>query len=101
MHMKVKVVLVTGGTSGIGRATAVEFAKHGAKVVLTGRREKEGEETVSLVEKAGSQGIFVQADVSREEDCKRMVEAALKKFDRLNYAFNNAGTEGTIAPVVE
>src|SRR5258706_10950531 len=101
MHMKDKVVLITGGTSGIGRATAVEFAKHGAKVVVTGRREKEGSETVSLVEKAGGQGFFVQADVSKEGDCKKMVEAALQKFDRLNYAFNNAGTEGNLGPIVE
>ncbi len=101
MHMKDKVVLVTGGTSGIGRATAVEFAKHGAKVVITGRREKEGKETVSFIQKAGSEGLFVQADVSKEEDCKRMVQATVQKFDRLHYAFNNAGIEGALGPIVE
>ncbi len=101
MYMKDKVVLITGGTSGIGRATAVEFAKHGARVVVTGRREKEGQETVALVQKAGSEAFFVQADVSKESDCKKMVDVALEKFDRLHYAFNNAGIEGTLGPIVE
>lgn len=101
MSMKGKVILITGGTGGIGRATAVEFAKRGASVVVAGRREKEGQETVSLVEKAGTKSFFVRCDVSKEEDCKRMVNETLKKFDRLDYAFNNAGIEGTMAPLAE
>ena len=88
-----KVVLVTGGTSGIGRATVVAFAKEGAKVVVSGRRKAEGAETVTLVEKAGGQGLFVQADVSDEEQVKRLVQTTVDHFGRLDIAFNNAGVE--------
>jgi NAD(P)-dependent dehydrogenase (short-subunit alcohol dehydrogenase family) len=95
-----KVVLVTGGTSGIGRATAVAFAREGAKVVVSGRRKAEGAETVTLVEKAGGQGLFVQADVSDEEQVKKLVQATVDHFGRLDIAFNNAGIEG-IAPLTE
>ena len=61
-----KVVLITGATTGIGRATAVAFAREGAKVIISGRRKPEGEETVALIKKADSEGIFVQSDVSDE-----------------------------------
>jgi len=96
-----KVVLVTGGTSGIGRATAVAFAKEGAKVVVSGRRKAEGAETVTLVEKAGGRGLFVQADVSDEAQVKSLVDTVVKEFGRLDIAFNNAGIEGTLAPLTE
>lgn len=86
-----KVVLVTGGTSGIGRATAIAFGKEGAKVVVTGRRETEGAESVKLIEEAGGQGLFVRADVSKEADVANMVTATVEKFGRLDVAFNNAG----------
>jgi NAD(P)-dependent dehydrogenase (short-subunit alcohol dehydrogenase family) len=90
-----KVVLITGGTSGIGRATAVAFAKEGAKVVISGRRKAEGAETVTLVEKAGGKGLFVQADVSDEAQVQALVKATVDTFGRLDIAFNNAGIEGT------
>ena len=96
-----KVVLITGGTSGIGRVTAVAFAKEGAKVVVSGRRKTEGAETVTLVEKAGGQGLFVQADVSDEEQVKKLVQATVDHFGRLDVAFNNAGIEGELGPVTE
>jgi NAD(P)-dependent dehydrogenase (short-subunit alcohol dehydrogenase family) len=96
-----KVALVTGGTGGIGRAAAVAWAREGARVVVAGRRAAEGSETVRLVEQAGAEGLFVAADVSREADAKRMVEAALERFGRLDVAFNNAGIEGTAAPLAE
>jgi len=96
-----KVVLITGGTSGIGRVTAVAFAKEGAKVVVSGRRKAEGAETVTLVEKAGGQGLFVQADVSDEEQVKKLVETTVSHFGRLDIAFNNAGIEGTPGPLVD
>jgi NAD(P)-dependent dehydrogenase (short-subunit alcohol dehydrogenase family) len=96
-----KVVLITGGTSGIGRVTAVAFAKEGAKVVVSGRRKAEGAETVTLVEKAGGQGLFVQADVSDEEQVKKLVQATVDHFGRLDIAFNNAGVEGELAPVTD
>ncbi|HEX4140891.1 MAG TPA: SDR family oxidoreductase [Candidatus Methylacidiphilales bacterium] len=96
-----KVVLITGGTSGIGRATAVAFAREGAKVVVSGRRKAEGAETVTLVEKAGGQGLFVQADVSDEEQVKKLVQTTVDHFGRLDVAFNNAGIEGAPKPLTE
>ena len=94
-----KVVLITGGTSGIGRATAIAFAKEGATVVVSGRRKAEGAETVTYVEKAGSKGRFIQADVSDEAQVKSLVENVVKEFGRLDIAFNNAGVEGTLGPI--
>ena len=67
-----KVALVTGGTSGIGRETSVLFAKRGAKVVVAGRREDEGNATVDLIRRAGGEGLFVKADVSRASDVKEL-----------------------------
>ena len=98
--MKGKVALVTGGTSGIGRATAVAFAKRGARVVVAGRREQEGQETVRLIRAAGAEGTFVRADVSREPDVRAMVDYAVRMYGRLDLAANNAGAEFT-QPVVE
>jgi NAD(P)-dependent dehydrogenase (short-subunit alcohol dehydrogenase family) len=96
-----KVVLITGGTSGIGRATAVAFAREGAKVVISGRRKTEGEETVALITKAGSKGLFVQSDVSDEAQVKQLVQTTVDTFGRLDIAFNNAGTEGHPKPLTE
>jgi NAD(P)-dependent dehydrogenase (short-subunit alcohol dehydrogenase family) len=95
-----KVALVTGGTSGIGRAAAVAFAKEGANVVVAGRRAVEGEETVRLVREQGGAGIFVPTDVSQELPVKYLVESALERFGRLDFAFNNAGVE-QVAPFLE
>ena len=86
-----KVALVTGGSSGIGKRTAIKFAEEGANVVVADVREAEGEETVRLIEKAGGEGLFVKADVSEERDAWAMVEAAVETFGRLDCAFNNAG----------
>ena len=86
-----KVVLITGGTAGIGRATAVAFARHGAKVVVSGRRKTEGHDSVALVEKAGGEGLFLRADVSQEEDVAALVAHTVEHFGRLDIAFNNAG----------
>jgi NAD(P)-dependent dehydrogenase (short-subunit alcohol dehydrogenase family) len=90
-----KVALITGGTGGIGRATGVAFAKEGARVAVTGRREPEGRETIRLIEQAGGEGIFIAGDVSLETDVRRIVGAVVERFDRLDCAFNNAGVEGT------
>jgi NAD(P)-dependent dehydrogenase (short-subunit alcohol dehydrogenase family) len=84
-----KVALVTGGTSGIGKTTAIEFARAGAKVVLTGRREKEGAQIVAEIKKLGGRCGFVGADVAKDADVKAMVDFTVDKFARLDVAFNN------------
>ncbi len=96
-----KVALITGGTSGIGRDTAVLFGKAGAKVVVTGRREQEGNETAELVRAAGGDALFVKGDVAKAADVEAMVEKTVAAFGRLDVAFNNAGIEGVWVPIVE
>ena len=93
---KGKVALVTGGTSGIGRATAVAFAKKGAKVVIVDWIEND--ETLNLIKDSGGEAIFIKCDVSTATDVKAMVIKVIAAFGRLDYAFNNAGIEGTSAP---
>jgi NAD(P)-dependent dehydrogenase (short-subunit alcohol dehydrogenase family) len=88
-----KVVLVTGGTSGIGKATAIELARAGAKVVLSGRREKEGAQVVAEIKKLGGEAAFVRADIAKDADVKAMVKFAVDKFGKIDIAFNNAGVE--------
>src|SRR6516164_3483837 len=88
-----KVALATGGTSGIGKATAIELARAGAKVVLTGRREKEGAQVAAEIKKLGGDAAFVRADVAKDADVKAMVDFAVEKFGRLDIAINNAGVE--------
>ena len=99
--MDQKVAIVTGGSSGIGRATAVALAKQGAKVTIAARRSKEGEETVRLIKEAGSDGIFVKTDVANENDVRSLVEKTVKQYNRLDYAFNNAGIEEMTTPLVD
>jgi NAD(P)-dependent dehydrogenase (short-subunit alcohol dehydrogenase family) len=94
-----KVALVTGGTTGIGRDTAVGFAKAGAKVVVAGRREPEGEETVELIRAAGGESLFVKVDVSKSSEVQSLVQKTVEKFGRLDVAFNNAGIEGVWVPI--
>jgi NAD(P)-dependent dehydrogenase (short-subunit alcohol dehydrogenase family) len=96
-----KVALITGGTSGIGRDTAVLFAKEGAKVVITGRREAEGKQTLDMVRAAGGEGLFVQSDVSKASDVESAVRKTVEKYGRLDVAFNNAGVEGGWVPLHE
>jgi NAD(P)-dependent dehydrogenase (short-subunit alcohol dehydrogenase family) len=96
-----KVAIVTGATSGIGRAAAIAYAKEGAKVVVAGRRAKEGEETVRLLQAEGGEGIFVMTDVSKAVQVKELVERTLQKFGRLDIAFNNAGIEQVPLPFLE
>jgi NAD(P)-dependent dehydrogenase (short-subunit alcohol dehydrogenase family) len=96
-----KVALVTGGTSGIGRAAAVAFAREGAKVVVAGRRAAEGEDTVRLVRAQGRDAIFVATDVAQESQVKNLVGRTLEQFGRLDFAFNNAGIEQIPTPFLE
>src|SRR6266404_8022140 len=88
-----KVALVTGGTSGIGKATAIALAGAGAKVVLTGRREKEGAQVVAEIKKLGGDAAFVRGDIAKDADVKAMVDFTVERFGRLDIAFNNAGVE--------
>ena len=93
--LKDKVALITGGTSGIGEAAAFQLARAGAKVVVAGRRENEGQAVVKAIKKAGGQALFVKTDISREADVKALVDKTVATFGRLDFAFNNAGVEGT------
>ena len=94
---KNKVAIVTGGSSGIGRATALAFVKKGVKVVIADW--KENQETMDLIENLGGEAIFVKCDVSKAADVKELVEKTIATYGRLDYAFNNAGIEGTSASV--
>ncbi len=96
-----KVALVTGATSGIGRATALAFAREGAQVVVSGRREKEGNETVALLKKAGGEATFVKTDVTSEAEVAALVAKTLSTYGRLDAAFNNAGVEGKTGSIHE
>jgi NAD(P)-dependent dehydrogenase (short-subunit alcohol dehydrogenase family) len=96
-----KVGIVTGGTSGIGRDSAVLFAKAGAKVVVAGRRESEGKETMDLVRAAGGDGLFVKTDVSRASEVQALVRKTVEEFGRVDVAFNNAGIEGSWSAIAE
>ena len=95
-----KVALVVGATSGIGRATAVAFAREGAKVVVAGRRESEGEDTVRLILETGGEGIFVKTDVTMESEVEDLIHKTVVTYGRLDCAFNNAGTIG-LSPLAE
>jgi len=91
MRLNNKVALITGGTSGIGEATALLFAKEGAEVAITGRNKHRGAEVVKRIKDVGSGAIFIHADVSSAGDCRRTVEETKEEFGRLDILFNNAG----------
>lgn len=96
-----KVALVTGGGSGIGRATALAFAKYGAKVVVVDVVKDGGLETVDEITGAGGEAMFIEADVSLEDQVKQMVAQTVEAFGRLDYAHNNAGIDGEQAPLAD
>ena len=97
MDIEGKVALVTGGASGIGRATVLAFAKHGAKVVVADVQVESGEETVQMTKDSGGEAIFIRTDISQSEQVEAMVKKAVKAFGRLDYAGNIAGIEGQTA----
>lgn len=92
--MQDKVILITGGSSGMGRATANLFAKEGARVVIASRGEERGKEALEEIKRLGGEGIFIKADVSNEYQVEAMVGKAVSEYGRLDFAFNNAGVEG-------
>ena len=95
-----KVALVTGGSSGIGRATAIKFGERGARLTVAARREKEGKETVEMIKKAGGEAMFVQTDVRIASQVEKMVQQTIQKYGRLDIAFNNAGVGGIYARLI-
>ena len=99
--MKNRVVLITGALTGIGRAAAIIFAREGAQIVVSGRRDKQGQELVAELQGLGAEAIFVRTDVRRDEDVRNLVDQTVKRFGRLDVAVNNAGTEGAPGPVTE
>ncbi len=94
-------VLITGGLTGIGRSTAIAFARQGAMVTVAGRREEAGAELVKHLRTFGSEAEFINADVRKEDDVRMMVDKTIARFGRLDIAVNNAGTEGVPGPVTE
>jgi NAD(P)-dependent dehydrogenase (short-subunit alcohol dehydrogenase family) len=86
-----KVALITGGNSGIGRATALLFAREGAKVTITGRDEERGKQVVEEIKKASGTAMFIRSDVRLARDCRKAVDGTLRRFGRLDILFNNAG----------
>jgi NAD(P)-dependent dehydrogenase (short-subunit alcohol dehydrogenase family) len=96
---KNKVAIITGGSFGIGKATAIAFAKKGAKVVIVDWVEDI--ETLNIIKSYGGEAIFVKCDVSKSNDVKTMIEITITTFGKIDFAFNNAGIEGTSAPTHE
>jgi NAD(P)-dependent dehydrogenase (short-subunit alcohol dehydrogenase family) len=96
-----EVALVTGASSGIGRAAALAFGREGARVVVSDVQVEGGEETVQLIRREGAEAMFVRADVSKAADVARLVEEAINAYRRLDFAFNNAGIEGAMASTID
>ena len=99
--MSTPVVLITGALAGIGRATALAFAREGARIVVSGRRDETGVALATELRALRAGAEYVRADVRREEDVRRLVDQTVARFGRLDIAVNNAGTEGKPGPVIE
>jgi NAD(P)-dependent dehydrogenase (short-subunit alcohol dehydrogenase family) len=99
--MTTQVVLITGALTGIGRAAAVAFARKGAKVVVSGRRDEAGHALVEELRALGSEAEFINADVRKESDVSALVDKTVERFGRLDVAVNNAATEGAVGPITD
>jgi NAD(P)-dependent dehydrogenase (short-subunit alcohol dehydrogenase family) len=95
------VVLITGALSGIGRATAIAFAKNGATVVVSGRRDEAGKALAEELRSFGSEAEFINADVRKDEDVRALMDRTIEQFGRLDVAVNNAATEGPVGPITD
>lgn len=100
-NLQGKSVVITGASSGMGKAAALAFAREGARLVLAARREDEGESVAHAARALGAEAVFLCADVTVETDIQRVVDEAIRRYGRLDIAFNNAGTEGLAAPLGE
>jgi NAD(P)-dependent dehydrogenase (short-subunit alcohol dehydrogenase family) len=101
MILSERVVMITGALTGIGRAAAISFARAGNRIVVSGRKADAGQALASELRSIGAEAEFVQADVRREQDVRRLVDRAVERFGHLDAAVNNAGTEGKPGPVTE
>ena len=99
--MSKQVALITGALTGIGRATAVAFAKKGARVVVSGRRDEAGAALAQELRALGAEAEFINADVRKEDDVRALVDKTVARFGRLDVAVNNAGTEGQVGPITD
>jgi NAD(P)-dependent dehydrogenase (short-subunit alcohol dehydrogenase family) len=99
--LKGKSVVITGASSGMGKAAALAFAREGARLVLSARREDPGESVAHAARELGAQAVFVRADVTVEEDIRQVIDEAVSRYGRIDVAFNNAGTEGSAVPLGE
>ena len=99
--METPVVLITGALTGIGRATALAFAHEGARIVVSGRRDEEGQTLAKELRGLGVEAEFIRADVRHEDEVQNLVDKTVARFGRLDVAVNNAGTEGKPGPVTE
>jgi NAD(P)-dependent dehydrogenase (short-subunit alcohol dehydrogenase family) len=95
------VILITGALTGIGRAAAVAFARKGAAVVVTGRRDEAGKALAEELRALGAEAEFINADVRNEDDVRALVDETVARFGRLDVAVNNAGTEGQVGPITD
>ena len=94
MLLQDKVVIITGGGSGIGRASALLFSEHGARIIVANRNQEKGLETLSLIQNNGGTAEFVQTDIQQEEDIQNLIAIAISNYNRIDCAFNCAGYEG-------
>jgi NAD(P)-dependent dehydrogenase (short-subunit alcohol dehydrogenase family) len=99
--MSTQVVLITGALTGIGRAAAFAFAKTGAKVVVSGRRDEVGQELAKELRSCGAEAEFINADVRKESDVSNLIDKTVARFGRLDVAVNNAATEGAVGPITD
>ena len=101
MSFENKVVIVTGGGTGIGKETSIELAKVGLKVVIGNRNEEKGNEVVETIKKNGGEAKFLKTDVSKVKDVKNLIDFTLKEYGQFNFAFNNSGLLGDVQPLAE